>query len=260
MGRREIAITVEVEVRRDDRARVLSADDDALRGERTGSLVAQGTANPQYVWDCMFRRRGGRIMVAIFVYRVKSGGADSTFYRVPVIPDTNDPFEQPMPFRLDLEDNSAGSGEPWRGDEGAWDTIDFSAAGPPYPLRTFIPGTEPGTVFNAGDPSHQWQIAGQRLLDENGFVHEVLFGRRTANDGPVELERPVPEVLLGGDTAFGTQVGAFDNYRVLPVTGLYENVSNGLAEENVVSQLWYVPVLDRNGRELVPVHVTVEEL
>ena len=38
---------------------------------------------PQYVWDCVFRRFQGRILVAIFVYRVTAPGGGNVTYRIP---------------------------------------------------------------------------------------------------------------------------------------------------------------------------------
>ena len=47
--------------------------------ERYYPMVSSASASaaslrPQYVWDCMFRRFQGRVLVAIFVYRVAMPG------------------------------------------------------------------------------------------------------------------------------------------------------------------------------------------
>ena len=55
-------------------------------------------------------------------------------------------------------------------------------------------GTDAGTTFFPDNDQDMWQAPGQWLLDENNNIHRILAGRRSANDGPVELQRPVPQV------------------------------------------------------------------
>ena len=132
---------------------------------------------PQYVWDCMFRRFQGKILVAILVYRVTIPGGGSVSYAVA----DDGTGQPPLPFRLDLTSTPGGR----------WD-----ANGVPV-----IPGTDPGTPFNLYDPNapdqnQGWQTPAQWLLDQNNNVHRVLAGRGNSSDGPVELVRPVSSMPL----------------------------------------------------------------
>jgi hypothetical protein len=76
------------------------------RGERYYPMMAQNGAldqgRPQYVWDCMFRRFQGKILVAIFVYRVTIPGGGNVLYSVapngsnPNVPPTAPPAVAPV--------------------------------------------------------------------------------------------------------------------------------------------------------------------
>src|SRR5690606_30596006 len=68
---------------------------------------------PQYVWDCMFRRYQGKILVAIFVYRVTNSGGVERPYSLeanPANPTGGSPNPTPLPVWLDL---SAAGYEHW---------------------------------------------------------------------------------------------------------------------------------------------------
>jgi hypothetical protein len=113
----------------------------------------------QYYWDCMFRRYEGRILVAIFVYRVIDPSQTKAY--------TVDTTQLNMPMRINLQDKSStGSWNAGQGRELEYSQLD--------------------------DPSSsQWQYPGQWLVDQNGNVHNVQNGRRRMNDTePVRLTAP----------------------------------------------------------------------
>jgi hypothetical protein len=107
-------------------------------------------------------------------------------------------------------------------------------------------GTYPGDEFDLTNNAHQWQIAGQWLLDQNNNVHRVLSGRQKPEDGPVELLRPPPAM---------PPIGCY--YYLAPTSG-------DPGAENIVTDIWYIPLTmwDANGQEFrfTPVYVTVKEL
>jgi len=188
---------------------------------------------PQYVWDCMFRRFQGRILVAVFVYRANvAGGEPGDFHPVP---NQDNPGVPPLPIWVDL---AASGSEPWR--EEPWDVEgDPNVNGP----DAWIPGTDTGDEFDIQNDSHVWQVDGQWIIDQNNNIHRVLSGRDDQDrDGPVELVRPVPATPL------------------LPV--YFQNGTNGF--DDVVTDIWYMPVsaTGADGREyrLTPVYATVKEL
>jgi hypothetical protein len=187
---------------------------------------------PQYAWDCMFRRFQGRVLVAIFVYRVQLVGGGSVPYTVP--PNYSNPSVPPLPVNLDLR-----------------------AAGPVGPLDASDDPVVLGSPSNAYDPREQglcWQEPRQWLLDQNNNLHRVLSLTPQPNDNPnlVELVRPVAAVP---DLA---------PYFIDPAA-----VRRGI--DRAVTNLWYIPVeveLDADGDlapdgitvQLAPVYVTVREL
>ncbi len=185
---------------------------------------------PQYVWDCMFRRFQGKILVAIFVYRVNLGG-ESVIYTVASNPNSPVP---PLPIAIDLR-NTPPPLEPWS-------NMPWYPAGdeitPEFKDRPDgrIPGTFPGNHFDPFDQRDGWQMAGQWLLDQNNNIHRVVSGRRLVTDGPVELARPVPPV---------------------PTIPLYISVD---PNQNTVTDFWFIPQIDSNGVGLTSVYVTVREL
>lgn len=199
--------------------------------------------NPEYVWDCMFRRFQGRILVAIFVYRVSIVGGGDVRYSAPA-----NGTVPPLPIHIDL---TLAGNLPWNGHP--WDA-DGVPGSPQLEPAVMIPNTEGGTPYEppgaGSDPS--WQAPGQWLLDQNNNVHRVLAGRRRSADGPVELLRPIP-VLPPLDTYFMDRSGG---------------VRVGV--DNVVTNFWYIPTevaIDVDGIgsgdlpvRLFPVYATVREL
>ncbi|MCH8212302.1 MAG: hypothetical protein IIB99_13145 [Planctomycetes bacterium] len=184
---------------------------------------------PQYVWDCMFRRFQGKVMVAIFVYRTTIvGGGDVAYSVPPQLP----PFDDvpPMPISLNIT-----TSEVWA-DEGPWD-----ANG-----NQFIRGTRGGEPYDTTDQRQSWQEPGQWILDQNNNLHRVLSQNRNSESDPVmaELVRPVPSLP-------NLWVYFLDQSVPDPTT------------ENVVSNIWYIPrevTLDGVPVRLTTVYVTVREL
>jgi len=193
---------------------------------------------PQYVWDCMFRRFQGRILVAIFVYRVTVPGGGRVTYRTPDINGNRPPL--PWKLLLDQNDNNA-----------AWD-----AFGPDGDPRTgdeaFVSGTPSGTVYDAAILNESWQEPRQWLLDDNNNIHRVLSSTRQSVNQEVRVEfvRPITELPNLPTTYF--PIGANDTD------------DNSLADENIVGSIFYIPaeVTPPSGSSLLltPVYVTVKEL
>jgi hypothetical protein len=127
---------------------------------------------PEYVWDCMFRRFQGRMLVAIFVYRVTPPGGEAGAYTV-VATAANDPEPPPIPVRKQYT-GGGGVNDPW------------------YVGQMVIDGTLPNSAYDIANTAQSWQAPGQWLVDQNNTIHRVLSGRRNLTDGPVELQRPVP--------------------------------------------------------------------
>lgn len=204
------------------------------RGER---YYPQHSERPQYVWDCMFRRFQGRILVAIFVYRATLPGGEQAAYAV--APETSDVRLSPLPILpppLGDPGNEAGAWDPF-GADGMSGTADDA----------FLEGTE-CDQYLPFDRDKAWQEAGQWIVDQNNNVHRVLAAYcddEDANDPRViELVRPVPAM---------PDIGP---YYMLDATN--GNLSRG--EENVVTDIWYLPLTDDNDVRITPVYVTVKEL
>ena len=198
------------------------------------AILKPGVApsRPQYVWDCMFRRFQGKVMVAIFVYRTTIAGGGDVHYRVPE--NSTNSAVPPLPISLPLAE--------------AWDTFGLSP-GNTTDDDALVPGSDP---YNSADDGQSWQEPGQWILDQNNNMHRVLSQYRNDDDDPVsELVRPVPTMP------------------VLPVYFLLD-AGNQTGIEDVVSNLWYIPrevMVDTNqdGQgdlpvRLTPVYATVREL
>jgi len=199
-------------------------------------------ARPQFVWDVMFRRFQGRMMVAIFVYRVRAAGGEPTEYSA--VPNPSNTALSPLPISIDLMDMGAGS-EPWRGI--AW-KANFDAE---------IPFTNPGDEFEVDNDAHAWQLPGQWIIDQNNSVHRVLAGRQHEEDGPVELVRPVSQIRRNPDPVGSPlfNVGVF----------YFPQITGSVTTEDNVTDIWYLPARAEDtdtGIEyrLTPVYVTVKEL
>ncbi|MBT6282636.1 MAG: prepilin-type N-terminal cleavage/methylation domain-containing protein [Phycisphaerae bacterium] len=185
----------------------------------------------QYYWDCMFRRYEGRILVAIFVYRVIDPSQTGA-YTV----DTSQYQTPNFPLRVNLESESS---------TGSWDANQ---------------GSEILNDSQLDDPAlqaNQWQFPGQWLVDQNGNVHNVQNGRRRMNDtDPVRLTAPPSplQVFVTG-SSFGSSsinVNWWDQTYVPQQSGIQYN--------GVVTDIWFVPTSDSKGRKLYPVYAVVEAL
>jgi len=214
-------------------------------GDPAGEANAQARRKPQFVWDCMFRRFEGRILVAVFVYRVGTAGVEAGPYRVAQAPTSSVLASYPTMPRLGafVANPPAGS-------------IALSSASIPRiggvdnsvntrADNAAIPGTNPGTPsagFNATNDLYAWQAPNQLWLDQWNDIHRVVGGRRTSADGPVTLARPISAKLPSG-AYFG--VGQDGLPRPDPGT---------------LPVIWYLPTEDANGVSITPVYVTVMEL
>jgi prepilin-type N-terminal cleavage/methylation domain-containing protein len=225
-----------------------------------------GTA-PVYHWDCMFRRNGGRVQVAVFVYRVSAPGGETRPYRTggltpalisgaPTPPAGS--FEAttltpPIPA-LYIAPAASASSIPWpnRGAaSGAYTAVNGYSI-PPQTDEIF--GTHRGTPFAPEKIWDDWQLPNSWWVDNHGSVHKVLNGRtrqgptsaaavNEPGQGPVKLQRPIP-----------IQPSA-------PVTGVIPGVNypNG-APSAFISGVWFVPQRDSRGNILTPIFAAVEEL
>jgi hypothetical protein len=219
--------------------------------------VTGASPRPQYVWDCMFRRYEGKMLVAIFVYRVNIPGGGGISYTVP--PNASFPAVPPLPVSIDL---TAGGPLPWNGLP--WD-VDADPATAPIEPFVVIPGTDGpnGDPYNAADAAQSWQAPGQWILDQNNNIHRVLVGRVRPLDGPVQLQRPIDAVLARNDTTSGASSG-------VPTWYFSSPQGNYLAFDNVVTNIFYIPTslqidIDSNGTpetevSITPVYVMVREL
>ena len=214
------------------------------QGERYYPMRSLNSADPrppkpQYVWDCMFRRFQGKVMVAIFVYRTTIVGGGDVAYTVPVNP-TN-PDAPPMPINLPLITLIPPP----------WDTYGLTS-GNTTEDDALIRGTDP---YDTADQAQSWQEPGQWILDQNNNLHRVLSRYRHDEFGPVvELIRPVPSLPSYLDNVFVYYLPGLPNPSV----------------DDVVSNIWYIPrevKLDTNDDgqgdlpvRLTTVYVTVREL
>jgi hypothetical protein len=207
-----------------------------------GGSVASNV--PVYFWDCMFRRNGGRVQVAIFVYRVTAPGGETRAYATsglstalisgaPVPPSGS--FEvttqtPPIPA-LYLAPNF-GTATSWPNRTAA------------IPVLDEIPGTAAASAFAPDRIWDDWQLPNAWWVDNHATVHKVLNGRTNSTQGPVKLQRPIPVMPRS------------------PVNGVAPNgtypASGG--PSSFISGVWFVPQRDARGNILTPVFAAVEEL
>jgi prepilin-type N-terminal cleavage/methylation domain-containing protein len=223
------------------------------QAERSWPQAGSSASNtpPQYYWDCMFRRNGGRVQVAVFVYRVTAPGGDPRPYTV----QRSDPalVGTPPAGTTDISVNTPPIPmvyyAPNPGTANSWPNR--TAVNPP--VDDTIPNTGPGTPFGAGRTWDDWMAPAQIWIDNHGNQHEVLRGRLVAgsatsafpNQGPVKLQRRIPV-----------------NPRA-PIYGTAPNVANDTSAGSFhafIEAIWFVPNTDRAGNVITPIYVTVEEL
>jgi hypothetical protein len=215
----------------------------------------------------MFRRHGGRIQVAIFVYRIIGvGGAVKNY----VSPSNGNPAYPttladgnvnlpPVPYRR-VPISTAGTGQGTTGPilglqvRNGWEqpsNLSLTTQSP-YSTGMFAAtqGLSATDMSAASIPkvSVQWQQPGQWIIDNNGNVHRVAQGRRNASDPiQVRMSAPVPRV---------PSAQVFDDYELQPAAAsTTDPVPQG------VRTLHYVPtIIDANGTQLLAVYATVREL
>jgi prepilin-type N-terminal cleavage/methylation domain-containing protein len=201
-------------------------------------------SDPQYVWDCMFRRYSGRILVAVFVYRVVEDKARQGY-----VVDMTGLSEPDLPRSLDLSTSSSGF---WNG--GLLDNGNFD-----FPKELAGTADDDPTL-----PANQWQMPGQWIIDQNGGIHQIERGRRRESDGPATLgamPSPLAAFQINDPALLWTpNVNWWD--RSVDPSGL------GTVEQGVVTDIWFVPTRSAIPgatntaamRKLVPVYAVVQEL
>jgi len=259
------------------------------------------TPTPRYVWDCMLRRFNGRILVGMFVYRVipangLMGGNPNTMtpYVSAAVTSTLDPNNAtriskypPIPQWVssrvsppNLVRNTGdkpstnptllwGAGGLDKKVGSSFNTSKYS----PFRDDCAVPGTGPSTTALT-DPtalsySETWQQPGQWMIDQYNNVHHVIEGRRTHDDGPVILAKPVPRqpysnALIEATTATERDANTKVNKKI-PLPGADDTAllaTPGSGGDGVlgIQDLWFVPPYDANGNQLLPVYACVEEL
>jgi len=209
------------------------------QGERAYPQVPEeggSTQRPVYFWECMFRRFGGRIQVAVFVYRVAPGGGEPRQYSV--AQGTGAAlFIPPLPFLFDLATPPFGP---------------LRAGGIDGNLATFLDNASVTTQGVTTTPTelvreYTWQSPNQWLLDKYGDVHRVAVGRRNTRDNAnITLARPIP------------QQPAIPELRGLLNVG---GAVNGSVGPDLGSRfIWFIPTFDSQSRSLRAVYATVQEL
>jgi hypothetical protein len=247
--------------------------------ERWWPDVASGaavTGSPQYAWECMFRRSGGRVQVAIFVFRVVGvGGAtrewrafrqgQGSSYDPAVAAGANSLALPPVPYRRVLVSSGATALSATTATD---DSVAQVAPGWAQPLTPALDMGQPGPFttgllgqgnatavgglgqgllpadFSANalpQVQHHWQLPGQWIVDNNGNVHRVAVGRRNPTDAvQVRLSAPVPRV---------------------PAAQVHVDYEAAAVTSRGVRTFHYVPtIIDGNGTQLVPVYATVRDL
>ena len=193
---------------------------------------AEERPEAQYYWDCMFRRYDGRILVAVFVYRVIDPSQAGS-YAI----DTSGLTAPDLPRRVNLSSaSSTGSWSAFQGGE-------------------ILVGSELDDPMLA---ANQWQYPGQWIVDQNGNVHNVQLGRRRASDDePVRLTARPAELPVFESIESSGNPGVNVNWWDQTVTQTYPI---GFIAGGVVTDIWFIPTSDSKGRLLIPVYATVQEL
>lgn len=239
------------------------------QAERSFPQGGSVSGRPTHYWDCMFRRYGGKIQVAVFVYRVNAPGGEPAAFRVSRLRDgqLNPSATQPAapvgsfittqrtpPIPALYLAPVFGQNTAWPA-RGALPSAYTAVNGYSIPAQTDeIFGTHRGTAFATELIWDDWQLPNSWWIDNHGSIHKVLFGRTrqgptastAANEpgqGPVKLQRPIPIMPAS------------------PVNSVVPNVAYPNGGPNAFIQgIWYVPQRDSRGNILTPVYAAVEEL
>jgi len=228
---------------------------------------------PRYYWDCMFRRAGDKMYVAVFVYRVQPMQGGQPPWAVQA-----DGSRLQIPWMLDLE-NEDNDYQPWRVGQGSGFPEDRS--------QWILPNADAGDVYNPMVSDDCWQCPGQWLVDQNGQVNRVAVGRTRPNDPTTHVELEHPVLPLAEDSihipdqsmsSFGYDSGhrvPMTGSLILPTDarsdgsfqysgGMVVPASGGIVGGPVVSRLWYMPnsVVNSSGDEwgFTAIYILVEEL
>jgi prepilin-type N-terminal cleavage/methylation domain-containing protein len=212
-------------------------------------------AVPTYHWECMFRRTGGKVEVAVFVFRVSVPGGDTQPYATralnnsvlvgtPAAPGGSfetGPQTPPIPA-LYLAPNF--------GQATSWPNRSNATA-----ARDEIPGTQIGSSFAPTLVWDDWQLPNAWWIDNHGTVHRVLQGRSRSTQGPVRLQRPIPILPNSPIHGFNPAPAVSGTYPALPEANNRRVGPNGWIEG-----IWFVPQRDARGNILTPIFAAVEEL
>jgi prepilin-type N-terminal cleavage/methylation domain-containing protein len=234
----------------------------------------------QYQWECMFRRYGGRIQVAVFVYRVNLTAASNKPYSVAQNSVYNAqppafsslPTEPPLPARYLAPSYRTG---PTALNTNGWpNRATATAAGDEIPGTAAIASVPTAAQFGGDKTWDDWQAPGAWWIDNNGTVHRVLNGRTNAAQGPVKLQRPIPILPRTAVNGF-VPTAAYPNYSQQTSTTVATPTgptNQPIGPNGFVSAIWFIPQRDFDPFSsqpdgspavrytLTPVYATVEEL
>ena len=188
-----------------------------------------GASTPEYYWDCMFRRNNGVVEVAIFVYRVigdQPGGLTDAVEDGYLCPGSRRPHGVWLP-------PAACESAPLFGEN------HFLLSG-----QTVVTNIQSQSPFDTSGPRYmnsQWQAPGQLILDEHGGVHRVVRGRPREGETRIEFADPLFTPPAERDL-LNTQAGP------------------DASERTPIRQIWFIPILERGGRRMEPVYISVETL
>lgn len=239
-------------------------------------------AEPQYYWDCMFRKFQGKVLVAVFVYRIIVPGGEDYVYSVPPADPASNLDVPIVPHRLSLVDVT--NPMPWGGQSiPSQDALDATGSIPDYPL-TAIWETDPNSPLGTGPwsdigptpigaesepvrfaaPDRAWQVTGQWLIDQNNNIHRVLVGREKDLNHPVELVDHIPQLTRPNGYS-GVSPYFYD--RDPNGNGIWNENNEPVGSGNVATDIWYLPryvEVTIGGAtitiSIIPVFATVEEL
>ncbi|MBC02963.1 MAG: hypothetical protein CMJ34_06635 [Phycisphaerae bacterium] len=177
----------------------------------------------------MFRRTNGVVEVAIFVYRVigdQIGGLTDAVEDGYLSPGSRRPHGVWLP-------REACESAPLFGEN------HFLVSG--QTLVTNIQSPSPFDTSGLGYMDSQWQAPGQLILDEHGGVHRVVRGR--TREGETRIEFADPLFTPPAERDFLNTLGGPD-----------------ASERTPIRQIWFIPILERGGRRMEPVYISVETL